>query len=89
MLAPVSVDPLFVTEARQRIYNSVEPAPALHVVGDDAQRFRSHLCATRRWRQRARLTQCSTEAANVFKRAMRSVILQPQRNQAAPRRCQD
>ena len=24
------------TEARQRIYNSVEPAPALHVVGDDA-----------------------------------------------------
>ena len=32
-------------EARQRIYNSVEPAPALHVVGDDAQRFcGGHVC---------------------------------------------
>ena len=33
------------TEARQRIYNIVEPAPALHVVGDDAQcSCGGHLC---------------------------------------------
>ena len=45
------------TEPRQRIYNSVEPAPALHVVGDDAQCFcGGHLVVARRWRQCARLT---------------------------------
>ena len=36
------------TEPRQRIYNSVEPAPALDVVGDDPQcSCGSHVCATR------------------------------------------
>ena len=44
-------------EPRQRVDDGVEPAPALHVVGDDAQGFcGSHVCATRRRRQGARLS---------------------------------
>ena len=32
-------------EPRQRVDDGVEPAPALHVVGDDAQRFcGGHIC---------------------------------------------
>lgn len=36
------------TEARKHVYNSIEPAPPLHVVGDDPQcSCGSHVCATR------------------------------------------
>ena len=65
------------SEARQRIYNSVEPAPALHVVGDDAQCFcGSHLCWNASMASMRTAHHCSTEAANMSKRAMRPSFLQ-------------
>ena len=73
------------TEARKRVYNSIEPAPALHVVGDDPQcSCGGHTCCDASMASMRTARPCSTEAASLrCPEGQRDQFLQPYKSGGA------